>query len=120
MIRALRRTRLAPFAVALALFATGPITVSSLLQRGIGGDVCSPTIVVHNAEAHRIGGAGDETVPESQHCVLCHALQSLRAVAHSVRFAAPTIDGRLAATTAAGALNPQVVSDRPARAPPIA
>jgi hypothetical protein len=52
--------------------------------------------------------------------VLCHALQSLRAVAHSVRFTAPTIDGRLTATTAAGALNPQVVSDRPARAPPIA
>ncbi|HTI43332.1 MAG TPA: hypothetical protein VL693_16010 [Vicinamibacterales bacterium] len=120
MIRALRRTRLAPFAVALALFATGPITVSSLLHDGMDDEICNPTIVVHNAEAHRIGGAGHETVPESQHCVLCHALQSLRAVAHSVRFTAPTIDGRLTATTAAGALNPQVVSDRPARAPPIA
>ena|SRR5436190_923328 len=119
MVRALRRARLAPFFVALALLATGPITVSSLLHDEADDSLCNPVVVVHDAQAHRVGAA-TTSIPDSQHCVLCHALQSLRAVAHSVRFAAPTVDASLVARAAAAALRPHVVSHRPARAPPLA
>jgi hypothetical protein len=119
MIRALRRARLAPLFAALALFATGPITVSSLLHDEMDDAICNPAVVVHDAEAHRVGAA-TSALPDSQHCVLCHALQSLRAVSDSVRFGAPSVDARLVASASAAALNVLIVSTRPARAPPLA
>jgi hypothetical protein len=117
MIRALRRARLAPLAAAVALFATMPITISSVLHDGMDDTICNPAVVVHDAEAHHIGAAAD-TLPDSQHCVLCHALQSLRAVSAAVRFAAPAVDGRLVAISSAAALHASLDSSRPARAPP--
>jgi hypothetical protein len=120
MIRALRRARLAPFFVALALFATGPITVSSLLHNESDDAICNPAVVIHDAEAHHVGAATTTSIPDSQHCVLCHALQSLRAVSAFVRFIAPSVDARLVASAAAAALNPHAVFERPARAPPVA
>jgi hypothetical protein len=119
MIRALRRARLAPLAAAVALFATTPVTVSSLLHDGTDDAICNPTVVVHDVEAHHVGAAAD-ALPDSQHCVLCHALQSLRAVSTSLRLAAPGVDARLAAAASATALNALFVSIRPARAPPSA
>src|SRR5882762_11837361 len=107
MIRALRRTRLAPLAAAVALFATMPITVSSLLHDGMDDAICNPAVVVHDAEAHHVGAA-TTALPDSQHCVLCHALQSLRAVSSSVRFAAPSVDASLVARATAGAVTPHV------------
>jgi hypothetical protein len=117
MIRALRRARLAPLAAAVALFATMPITVSSVLHDGTDDAICNPAVVVHDAEAHHIGSA-TTALPDSQHCVLCHALQSLRAVSAAVRFAAPAVDGRLVAIASAAAFHAPLDSARPARAPP--
>jgi hypothetical protein len=119
MIRGLRRARVAPFFVALALFATGPITVSSLLHDEADDALCNPAVVVHDAEAHHVGAA-TTSIPDSQHCVLCHALQSLRAVSDAVRFPVPMVDARLVARATADSLTPPVASDRPARAPPLA
>ena len=119
MIRALRRTRFAPLAAAVALFATMPITVSSLLHDDRDDAICNPAVVVHDAAAHRIGATA-AALPDSQHCVLCHALQSLRAVSAAVRFVAPTVDARLVAGASAAAIRALIVSNRPARAPPIA
>ena len=119
MIRALRRARLAPLAAAVALFATMPITVSSLMHDELDDVLCSPAFVIHDADAHRVGAAATAT-PESQHCVLCHALQSLRAVSASPRFAAPVIDGRLIASAQAVIVNVLLASNRAARAPPSA
>jgi len=117
MIRALRRARLAPLAAAVALFATMPIAVTSLLHDGSDDPICNPAVVVHDAAAHQVGAA-DEGLPDAQHCVLCHALQSLRAVSAAVRFAAPAVDARLVATALAAALHAPPDSTRPARAPP--
>jgi hypothetical protein len=117
MIRALRRTRLAPLFAALALFATTPITITSLLHDDADDAICNPAVVVHDASAHRIGAAGT-SLPDPQHCVLCHALQSLRAISGSVRFAAPSVDAHLSATVAFDRLAALLVSSRPARAPP--
>jgi hypothetical protein len=119
MIRALRRARLAPLAAAVAFFATMPITVSSLLHDGMDDAICNPAVVVHDAAAHHVGAA-TTALPDSQHCVLCHALQSLRAVSAVVRFTPPTLDARLICTASAAALHALLHSTRPARAPPAA
>jgi len=118
MTRALRRARLAPFAAVVVLFATMPVTVSSLLHDEMDDAICNPAVVVHDAAAHRIGTT-TTAVPDSQHCVLCHAFQSLRAVSAAMRFAAPSVDARLVATAAVSAPAALFASNRPARAPPI-
>ena len=119
MIRALRRTRLASLFAVVALLATMPVTVSSLMHDDRDDAICNPAVVVHDASAHRIEAAGAEQ-PDGQHCVLCHALQSLRAVSAALRFAPPAIDARLVAGTSIVALNALIASTRPARAPPLA
>jgi hypothetical protein len=96
-----------------------PVTVSSLLHDDSDDAVCNPSVVVHDPSAHRIGAAAS-MLPDAQHCVLCHALQSLRAVQAPVRFAPPSVDARLVACASAAVVHALIVSTRPARAPPIA
>ena len=119
VIRALRRTRLASLFAAVALFATMPVTVSSLLHDEGDDLLCNPALVVHDQDAHRYT-APEPATPDSQHCVLCHALQSIRAVQASVRFAPPSVDARLIAAGSAALTHALLVSARPARAPPLA
>jgi hypothetical protein len=119
MIRALRRARLAPLAAAVALFAMMPVTISSFLHDGRDDTACNPPLVIHDAAAHRVDGA-PTALPESEHCVLCHTLQSLRAVSAAIRFAAPLVDARLTAAASIDNVTSLIVSHRPARAPPIA
>ena len=119
MIRALRRTRLASLFAAVALFATMPVTVSSLLHNEGDDLLCNPALVLHDQDAHRYT-APEPATPDSQHCVLCHALQSIRAVQASVRFAPPSVDARLIAAGSAALTHALLVSARPARAPPLA
>jgi hypothetical protein len=118
MTRALRRARLAPFAALVVLFATMPVTVSSLLHDERDDAICNPAVVVHDAAAHQVGAAATAS-PDSQHCVFCHAFQSLRAVSPAMRLAAPQTDARLIACPSVSALTTVLVSNRPARAPPI-
>src|SRR5262245_9733566 len=118
MIRAFRRTPLTSLFAAVVLFATMPVTVSSLLHEDVDDAVCNQVAVIHDADAHSVGGA-DPEVPRSEHCVLCHALQSLRAVQAFVRFAPPLVDARLVACGSNGTVNALIVSTRPARAPPL-
>lgn len=96
-----------------------PVTVSLLLHDELDDPICNPAVVAHDPEAHRIGAAGT-ALPDSQHCVLCHTLQSLRAVSAAVRFAAPAVDARLIAVASAAAVHVDSTSSRPARAPPLA
>jgi hypothetical protein len=117
MTRALRRARLAPFAALVVLFATMPVTVSSLLHDEMDDVICNPAVVIHDAEAHEVGAAGIP-LPDSQHCVFCHAFQSLRAVSASMRFVAPQVDARLVATASVSPFTTLHAAHRPARAPP--
>ena len=118
MIRALRRTRLASLFAAVALFATMPVTVSSLLHDDSDDVLCNPATVIHDRNAHRYT-APDPAPGDPQHCVLCHALQSIRAVQSSVRFVLPSTDTRLVASGSAAVIHALIVSTRPARAPPL-
>ena len=120
MIRALRRARLAPLAAAVALFAMMPVTMSSFLHDGTDDTACNPPLVIHDAAAHRIGNAPAAPLPQSEHCILCHELQALRAVSNVVRFAAPVVDARIIAVATPAAARTELVSNRPARAPPSA
>jgi hypothetical protein len=118
MTRALRRARLAPFAALVVLVATMPVTISSLVHDEMDDAICNPAVVVHEADAHEVGAA-PTAFPDPQHCVFCHAFQSLRAVSAAMRFAAPHTDARLVASTSIDPLTALVVSNRPARAPPL-
>ena len=96
-----------------------PVTVSSLLHDDRDDAICNPAVIVHDEAAHRVGAPASE-LPDSQHCVFCHAFQSLRAVSEGVRFVAPYVDARLIASSSIRPLTTLLVSNRPARAPPIA
>ena len=117
MTRALRRARLAPFAALVVLFATMPVTVSSLLHDETDDAICNPAVVVHDPSAHQVGAAAT-ALPDSQHCVFCHAFQSLRAVSEAMRFASPAADARLVGSASISARTALRASNRPARAPP--
>ena len=118
MIRALRRTRLAPLFAAVALFAMTPVTVTSLLHDESDDAICNPAVVIHDANNHHVTAADTAALPDSQHCVLCHTLQSLRAVSSAMKFAAPAVDARLLAAASIVGLSAFPSSDCPARAPP--
>jgi len=105
-------------AALVVLFATMPVTVSSLLHDERDDAICNPAVVVHDAAAHGVGAPATE-LPDSQHCVFCHAFQSLRAVSDAMRFTTPYLDARLVESTSVNALTVLLVSSRPARAPPI-
>ena len=119
MIRAFRRTSLASVFTVIALFATMPVTFSSLLHDPGDDVLCDPAIVIHDQDAHRFSAPGSAP-EESQHCVLCHTLQSLRAVQSSVRFIPSLADlGRLSPALAAP-VQARSTHSQPARAPPLA
>ena len=117
MTRALRRARLAPFAALVVLIATMPVTISSLVHDEMDDAICNPAVVVHGLDTHEMGAA-PKAFADPQHCVFCHAFQSLRAVSAAMRFAAPHVDARLVASPSTDPLTALVVSNRPARAPP--
>src|SRR5258706_15288332 len=94
MIRALRRARLAQLAAAVALFATMPITVSSLLHDGTDDTICNPAVVVHDAEAHHVDAA-TAAVPHSQHCVVRHPPQSPGAGSRALPVSPPPLGARV-------------------------
>ncbi len=96
-----------------------PVTVSSLMHDDSDDVLCNPALVVHDQNAHRY--TAPEPAPgDPQHCVLCHVLQSIRAVQSSVRFAPSSIDARLVASGSGAVVHSLFVSTRPARAPPVA
>ena len=119
MIRALRRTSLASLIAVVALFATMPVTVSSLLHDDRDDVFCNPAVVVHDQSAHRYS-APAPAPSESEHCVLCHALQSLRAVQSSVRFIPALADGGRLSSASTAPVQARCTNSQPARAPPLA
>ena len=120
MMRAFRRTSLATVFSVIALFATMPVAVSSWLHDVNDDVLCGEAIVVHDPDAHQFSASRPASQESQQHCVLCHTLQSLRAVHSAVRFAPPLADaGRLSSASVASVQTGSAAA-RPARAPPLA
>ena len=118
MIRALRRRRLASVIAAFGLVTAMALTVSSPLHEGGDDGLCDPSGAAGASGATQFTAAAPSG--HAQHCVLCHAVQSLRAETASSRFGPPiaatglVLGGALASPPAA------VASATPARAPPLA
>lgn len=118
MLRAFRRTRLATLFALFVLTGGVPVSMAALFHAA--DDVlCAPAPVVHDASAHRIGGAGT-SAPEPQHCAVCHWLQSLQTVSDTVSVIAPSTDCHQLAVSAVPVAGATATGQLSARAPPLA
>jgi hypothetical protein len=119
MIRAIRRTRLTPLFIAVALLATMPASMLSLIHDDGDDSICGRAFGIHDHDAHHIGGTTPVSVPESQHCFICHS-PSVFAIQSVARLSAPpAVTGPLGSSPVRRAS--VVISDgRAARAPPRA
>ena len=63
MIRAIRRTRLTPLLIAVALLATMPASMLSLIHDDSDDPICGRAFVIHDHDAHHIGGTTPDRFP---------------------------------------------------------
>lgn len=88
MLRALRRRRSAFWLAFVALLATVPASFQS--WHDLDDDpLCNPAIVVHDHAAHQIAAATPSPLA-SEHCAVCHWLQTLRGTTSVDGFIAPS------------------------------
>jgi hypothetical protein len=120
MLRFVRRTRALALFALLVMLGSVPVAVTALVHDDTDDTICQPSLVLHDHSAHRIGGAHSTTIPISQHCVVCHWLQSLQTVLADSSHAIPSSDVHRLVTSALPAGDRRAASDLPARAPPRA
>ena len=119
MLRALRRTRLAALLALFIITGSVPMSTSALLHDA-SDDVCQPTLVLHDESAHRMGGARTSSESQSQHCAICHWLQSLQTVIATVGIVAPATQSHQCAAPVSSAASAAGIGQLSARAPPLA
>lgn len=119
MFRAIRRTRLAPLFIALALLATMPASMTSLLHNDDDDGICGRALVIHDHGAHHVGGSIPSSVPDPQHCFICHS-STFFAIHSTTRWCAPTSPAHLLALSSDGLASVVTAEGRAARAPPLA
>ncbi len=117
MIGAFRRSRLLLLTAALALGSALPMAVLPLAQ---GGDdpACDLPADEHSSAAHQID-SGHTGSAESQHCVVCHWSQWVRAIQRDTLSVAPSVDSAPLATAGNLSLATTTLSRFSARAPPV-
>ncbi len=120
MLRFVRQTRAFSVFALLVMLGSMPVAVTALVHDDADDAICQPQLVLHDHSAHRIGGARTTPAPESQHCVVCHWLQSLQTVLAGTSHAIPSSDVQHLASSAPPAGDRRAASDLPARAPPRA
>ncbi len=119
MIRAFRRSRLAGGLAVFGLVALLAVTVSAPLHDGGDDVLCNPGRNMGLQHADRVAAPSLPT-GDPVHCVLCHALGTLRAETQSARFAPPPVETRLLALGVSTFVHALFGADTPARAPPTA
>src|SRR5438445_6929554 len=120
MLRFVRRTRALALFALLVILGSVPVAVIALVHDAVDDPDCQPSLVLHDHSAHRIGAARTTTLPQSQHCVVCHWLQSLQTVLAATSHAIPSSDVHRLALSALPAGDRRAATDLPARAPPRA
>jgi hypothetical protein len=120
MLRLVRQTRAFSLLALLVMLGSVPVAVTAVVHDDGDDAICQPQLVLHDHSAHRIGGARTTTVPQPQHCFVCHWLQSLQTVLAHTSQAIPSSDVHHLALSAAPAGDRRAASDLPARAPPRA
>jgi hypothetical protein len=117
VLRALRHSRnLALFAL-LVITGSVPVSISALLHEG-ADDACQPVLLAHDESAHRIGASRDAAPADSEHCAVCHWLQSVQAPAASEFMAAAPADSHHLAVSALPLAGAAALDLLAARAPP--
>jgi hypothetical protein len=117
VLRALRHSRhLALFAL-LVITGSVPVSIAALLHEG-GDDACQVVLLAHDESAHRVGGPRGNAPSDSEHCVVCHWLQSVQAPAAAAFMAAPAVDSHHLALSALPLSGSDVLAVVAARAPP--
>jgi hypothetical protein len=120
MLRLVRQTRAFSVFALLVMLGSVPVAVTALVHDDADDAICQPQLVLHDHTAHRIGGARTTPAPETQHCVVCHWLQSLQTTAPSAIVGQPATDCHQLTVTTTPATLSSVASARAARAPPSA
>ncbi|HAK55419.1 MAG TPA: hypothetical protein DCP38_08055 [Acidobacteria bacterium] len=120
MLRLLRAQRWL-LALAATILVTGLAGEALALDHGHHevGAICQPAGVQHDADAHRIGAAERSSEHAHEHCYVCHWVRSFRPAEQSRRIGADRlVAGQLhyPLNSASGRL---VVSQLPARSPPV-
>ena len=118
MLRFVRQTRAFSLFALLVMLGSVPAAVTALVHDDGSDPDCQPSFVLHDHSAHRIGAARTTTVPQSQHCVVCHWLQSLQTTASSTSSGAPPSDCQQLAIVVHVHTLASVASSLAARAPP--
>jgi hypothetical protein len=118
MLRFVRHTRAFAIFALLVMLGSVPAAVTALVHDDGDDPDCQPSLVLHDHSAHRIGAARTTTVPQSQHCVVCHWLQSLQTTAPSTSIGAPPSDCHQLAVLVHPVSLASVASSLAARAPP--
>ncbi|MFN7976829.1 MAG: hypothetical protein U0P30_01750 [Vicinamibacterales bacterium] len=119
MIRFLRSARGRSALVALTLSALLTVTVSGLAHDGSDDAVCDIGFAVPHDGPAQIGG-GHVTLQHADHCVLCHASQTVRALLALPGCVPPSESRTVALSDPAGLPVAIVATSGPARAPPRA
>jgi hypothetical protein len=117
VLRVLRRSRGVVLFALLVMAGSVPVSMSALLHDG-ADDLCQPRLVLHDESAHRIGASRGTTTPDSEHCVVCHWLQSVQTVVTAAAVAAPPIDSHHLAVSVLPLAGAAAMAQLAARAPP--
>jgi hypothetical protein len=117
VLRLLRHSR--GFALFALLVMTGsvPVSISALLHEG-ADDFCQSSFVVHDESAHRIGASRGAAMPDPQHCVVCHWLQSVQTLVTATCAAAPPTDCHQLTVSVLPLAGAAALEQIAARAPP--
>ena len=94
------------------------MSVSALVHSDDDDPLCNPVVVLHDHNAHHIGGASAAS-PQPDHCFICHNL-TLRSLVASATTVLADVSGQSLATASQVVAGVTLVSRRPARAPPLA
>ena len=120
MLRLVRRTRAFALFALLVMLGSVPIAVGALAYDDNDDAICQPTLVLHDHSAHRIGAKPAAAIPDPQHCVLCHWLQSLHTTLARTSHAIGSSGVRRVALPPLPSVERDAAGVLPARAPPRA
>lgn len=119
MIRVLRRARGRSAAAVLTLSALLAVSVSVLAHDGADDAACALAFAVPGGGPAKISG-GQITVQQADHCVLCHASQTVRALHALPGYLPPSESRAVALVDPTRSVASIAGTSGPARAPPRA
>lgn len=117
MLQVLRHSRGVALFALLVISGSVPVSISALLHDG-ADDLCQPIPVLHDESAHRIGASRGSATPDSQHCVICHSLQSVQTLVTATGAAVPPSDCHQLTVSALPLAGAAALDQIAARAPP--